>query len=116
VAFANYVYNTAQGGGISTTVSRHTAIAARRTYARFDVQGEVAVSAMWAQSFANPIPGVGARNQYGVETFWNIGRSKRRTAASQPVSGYCQSGPHIHEVTWSQFHMLSLEFSLRISI
>jgi hypothetical protein len=28
---------------------------------------------MWAQSFAKLIPGVGARNQYGVETYWNIG-------------------------------------------
>src|SRR5207248_6915003 len=54
-------------------VSRHTAIAGAAYLRPFDVQGDVAVSAMWAQSFANLIPGVGARNQYGVETFWNIG-------------------------------------------
>jgi hypothetical protein len=69
VAFANYVYNTSEGGGISTTVSRHTAIA-RVAYLRpFDVQGEVAVSTMWAQSLANLIPGAGAGNQYALETF-----------------------------------------------
>jgi carbohydrate-selective porin OprB len=73
VAFANYVYNTAEGGGISTTVSRHTAIAGVAYLRPFNVQGEVAVSAMWAQSFANLVPGIGARNQYGVETYWNIG-------------------------------------------
>jgi hypothetical protein len=73
VAFANYVYNTAQGGGISTTVSRHTAIAGVAYLRPFDIQGEVAVSTMWARSFANLIPGVDARNQYGVETYWTIG-------------------------------------------
>jgi hypothetical protein len=73
VVFANSVYNTAKGGGISTTVSRDTAIAGVAYLRPFDVHGEVAVSAMWARSFANLIPGVGAKNQYGVETYWTIG-------------------------------------------
>lgn len=37
VAFANYVYNTAQGGGISTTVSRHTAITGVAYLRPFDI-------------------------------------------------------------------------------
>jgi hypothetical protein len=73
VAFANYVYNTAQGGGISTTISRDTAVAGVAYLRPFDVQGEIAIGAMWSKSFANLVPGVGARNQYGMETYWNIG-------------------------------------------
>ncbi len=80
VGFANYTYNTAEGGGISTTFSRHTAVAGVAYLRPFGVQGEVAAGATWAQSFANLAPGVGVRNQYGVETYWNIGITPNSTA------------------------------------
>jgi hypothetical protein len=73
VGFANYVYNTAEGGGISTTFSRHTAVAGLAYLRPFGVQGEAAIGFMWARSFADLAPGVGAKNQYGLETYWNIG-------------------------------------------
>jgi carbohydrate-selective porin OprB len=73
VGFANYVYNTAEGGGISTTFSRHTAVAGLAYLRPFGVQGEAAIGFMWSRSFADLAPGVGAKNQYGLDMYWNIG-------------------------------------------
>ena len=98
VAFANYVCNTAKGGGISTTVSRHTAIAGVAYLRPFDVQGEVAVSTMWARSFANLIPGVGARNQFGVETYWTIGVTPN-SSLTHGIQFIFNPAPSIQEVT-----------------
>jgi len=72
VGFASYTYNTAEGGGISTTYTGQTAYAGVAYLRPFDVQGEVALGAMWNQSLPNLIPGVGRRNQYGMESYWNI--------------------------------------------
>jgi carbohydrate-selective porin OprB len=73
VGYANYTYNTAEGGGISTTVSGQTAVAGLALLRPFDVRGEAAMGLMWSQSLPNIIPGVGRKNQYGLETYWNIG-------------------------------------------
>jgi hypothetical protein len=32
----------------------------------------VAIGAMWTKPFEDLIPGVTLRNQYGVQTYWNI--------------------------------------------
>lgn len=72
VGFANYTYNTAQGGGISTTFSGDTAVAGVAYLRPFGIRGEVAVAGMWSQPFKNIFPGSGQRDQYGLETYWNV--------------------------------------------
>ena len=72
VAFANYTYNTARGGGISTTFSDNTAVAGVALLRPFGILGEVAVAGMWTQPFRNIFPGSGQRDQWGVQTYWNI--------------------------------------------
>ena len=72
VAFANYTYNTARGGGISTTFSGNTAVAGVALLRPFGILGEVAVAGMWSQPFRNLFPGSGQRDQWGVQTYWNM--------------------------------------------
>jgi hypothetical protein len=73
VAFANYTYNTAEGGGISTTFSRDMATTGLAYLRPLGVQGEIAAGAVWGQSFANLFaPGMPAKNQYGGEAYWNM--------------------------------------------
>jgi len=68
VAFAAYTYNTARGGGISTTFSGNTAVAGAALVRPFGIRGEVAVAGMWSQPFRNIFPGSGQRDQWGMET------------------------------------------------
>jgi hypothetical protein len=72
VAFASYVHNTARGGGISTTFSSDTITGGVARLRPFGIRGEVAIGAMWTKPFEDLIPGVTLRNQYGVQTYWNI--------------------------------------------
>jgi len=72
VGFASYTYNTAEGGGIGATFTGQTAYAGAAYLRPFDVQGEVALGVMWNQSLPNLVPGVGRRNQYGLESYWNM--------------------------------------------
>jgi hypothetical protein len=72
VGFASYTYNTAEGGGISATVAGQTAVAGVAYVRPFDVRGEVAVGFMLSQSLPNIVPGIGRKDQYGVDTYWNI--------------------------------------------
>lgn len=79
VGFAAYTYNTAQGGGISTTFSGNTAVAGVALLRPFGIVGEAAVAGMWSLPFDNIFPGSGQRAQYGVETYWNIALSPNST-------------------------------------
>jgi hypothetical protein len=72
VGFAAYTYNTARGGGISTTFSGDTAVAGAALLRPFGIRGEAAVAGMWSQPFKDIFPGSGQRDQWGVETYWNI--------------------------------------------
>lgn len=72
VAFGGYTYNQAKGGGISATFQEQVATAGLAYLNPFDLQGEVAVGAMWAQPFDNIFPGSGQRDQYGFETYWRV--------------------------------------------
>ena len=72
VGFAAYTYNTAQGGGISTTFSGNTSVAGVALLRPFGIVGEAAVAGMWSLPFKNIFPGSGQRAQYGMETYWNI--------------------------------------------
>lgn len=72
VGFAAYTYNTARGGGISTTFSGHTAVAGAALLRPFGVRGEAAVAGMWSRPFRDIFPGSGQRDQFGLETYWNV--------------------------------------------
>ena len=69
VAFAAYTYNTARGGGISTTFSGNTAVAGAALLRPFGIDGEVAVAGMWSQPFRDIFPGSGQRQQWGIEFY-----------------------------------------------
>jgi Carbohydrate-selective porin, OprB family len=79
VGFAAYTYNTAQGGGISTTFSGNTAVAGVALLRPFGIVGEAAVAGMWSLPFDNIFPGSGQRAQYGMETYWNIALTPNTT-------------------------------------
>ena len=79
VAFANYTYNTAKGGGISTTFSRNTVVAGVAYLQPFGIRGEVAIAGMWSQPFDNIFPGSGQRDQYGLQGYWNIAMTPNST-------------------------------------
>ena len=89
VAFANYTYNTAEGGGISTTFSRHTAVVGVAYLRPFDVQGEVAVGVMWSQLIPGLLPTVERRSQSGVETSTRYVRI-RASAISRRTSSWLE--------------------------
>lgn len=79
VVFAAYTYNTAQGGGISTTFSGNTAVAGVALLRPFGILGEAAVAGMWSLPFKNILPNSGQRAQYGIETYWNIALTPNTT-------------------------------------
>jgi hypothetical protein len=79
VGFAAYTYNTAQGGGISTTFSGNTAVAGVALLRPFGIIGEAAVAGMWSLPFKNILPNSGQRAQYGIETYWNIALTPNST-------------------------------------
>jgi hypothetical protein len=79
VGFANYTFNTAKGGGISTTFSNNTAVAGVALLRPFGIVGEAAVAGMWSLPFKDLLPGVGQRAQYGMETYWKIGLTPNTT-------------------------------------
>jgi len=74
VGFASYTFNTAQGGGIGGTLSKHTLTAGVAYLNPFAVRGEAAVSLL----YMNPIDEIfegPVRNQYGIEMYWKISLS-----------------------------------------
>jgi porin len=79
VGFANYTYNTARGGGISTTFSGNTAVAGAAFVRPFGILGEVALAGMWSQPFRDIFPGSGQRDQWGIETYWNLAMTPNMT-------------------------------------
>ena len=71
VGFAKYTYNTAQGGGVTGTLSNHTVTAGAAYKNLLNVSGETAIGFL----YMNPIDeifGADARNQMGIETYWRI--------------------------------------------
>ncbi len=72
VLTAGYTYNTAEGGGISTTFAEHTATAAVAYLNPLNIRGEAALGAMWSSPIEDIIPVVDARDQYGLEAYWRM--------------------------------------------
>ncbi len=68
VGFGSYTFNTAEGGGVSVTLARHTVTAGAAYLNLLGIRGEAALGFMWMQSH----PDLGGKNQYGAETYWKI--------------------------------------------
>ncbi|GMG87793.1 hypothetical protein MNKW57_21140 [Biformimicrobium ophioploci] len=71
VGFGGYTYNTAEGGGVSGTVAKHTLAAGAAYLDPFDIQGEAAFSFLYMKPiesiFEEPV-----RDQHGLELYWRI--------------------------------------------
>ena len=71
VGFANYTYNTAEGGGVTGSLANHTATVGVAYQNLASVRGEAAISLLYMnpidEIFAEPV-----RDQYGIETYWRI--------------------------------------------
>lgn len=67
VGFGSYTYNTAEGGGFGTTVTRHAVTAGVAFLYPLSIQGELGLGTIWAQ----PIPDE-LKNQYGLNTYWKL--------------------------------------------
>ncbi|MGS4947269.1 carbohydrate porin [Meridianimarinicoccus sp. RP-17] len=72
VGFGGYTYNTAEGGGISSTLHQHVATAGVAYLNPLQIRGEIAVGAMYARPIKDIIPGLAQRDQYGFETYWRL--------------------------------------------
>ena len=72
VAFGGYTYNTAEGGGISATVTRQLVTAGLAYLNPLNIRGELALGLMWTQPIDNIFPGSGQRNQTGYEVYWRM--------------------------------------------
>ena len=76
VGFANYGYNTAEGGAFGITLGRHGLNVGMALQRPFEIRGEVAVGASWVhpiQQFETGLPDWNnRRDQYAIETYWKI--------------------------------------------
>ncbi len=72
VWFGSYTFNTAEGGGISVSLARHTVTAGGAYLKPLGIKGEAAAGLMWVKPHRDLVPGVKLRNQYGFETYWKI--------------------------------------------
>jgi len=71
VLFASFTYNTAQGGGVSATLSELTTTTGVAYKNPLKISGEAAIGLL----YMNPIEEIfdeEVRNQYGIEMYWRI--------------------------------------------
>ena len=67
VGFANYAYNTSEGGGFNYTNISHAINVGTAYINPLKIEGEVAVGASWASPIED-----GLRDQYGLEAYWKL--------------------------------------------
>jgi hypothetical protein len=67
VAFGNYSYNTAEGGGLGLTNSRHAVNVGGAWLRPFRFNGEIALAGSWAEPIDDTL-----RDQYGLEAYWKL--------------------------------------------
>jgi len=73
VGFGGYTYNTAEGGGISTTTNAHVATAGLAYLNPLNIRGEAALGLMYAKPIDDIFaPLVEERDQYGAEIYWRL--------------------------------------------
>ena len=71
VGFAKYTYNTAQGGGVTGTLSNHTVTAGTVYKNLLNINGETGAGFYYMDPI-DEIFGEDARNQTGIEAYWRI--------------------------------------------
>ena len=71
MGFGSYTFNTAQGGGVSVSLARHTGTAGIVYLKPFEAPGEISLGLMIMSPNQEIFDG-DARTQYGVETYWKI--------------------------------------------
>jgi hypothetical protein len=67
VLFANYTYNTVQGGNFGSTVADHGVTGGLAFLRPFHVRGEWSLGGVWARPINRTL-----RDQGGLETYWKI--------------------------------------------
>ncbi|MCZ6539250.1 MAG: carbohydrate porin [Chloroflexi bacterium] len=77
VAFASYTYNTHEGGGFGTTLSKQVITAGLAVQRPLNVGGEVGVGATWAEPLDDVTLAVvpqrpSPADQWGMEFYWRI--------------------------------------------
>ena len=76
VGFANYGYNTAEGGYFGITLGEHGLNAGVAQQMPFDIRGEIAVGASWSKPIqeleTGPPVWNNRRDQTAVEAYWKI--------------------------------------------
>jgi carbohydrate-selective porin OprB len=72
VAIGGYTYNTAQGGGISTTFSQQVVTAGGAFLNPAKIRGEIGAGFMWSRPINNILPVPSQRDQQGFETYWRL--------------------------------------------
>jgi hypothetical protein len=71
VGFGGYTYNTAQGGGVTGTLSEHTLTVGAAYLNPLNIQGEAAVSLLYMNPIEEIFDGP-VRDQYGLEMYWRM--------------------------------------------
>ena len=73
VGFGGYTYNTAEGGGISTTTNAHVVTAGLAYLNPLNIRGEASLGLMYAKPIDDIFaPLVKERDQYGAEIYWRL--------------------------------------------
>lgn len=70
-AFASYSFNTAEGGGVTGSLSKHTITTGASYKNPFKVRGEASIGLLYMNPF-DEVFGDEARDQYGSEIYWRI--------------------------------------------
>lgn len=67
VGFANYTYNTAEGGGFGITAAEHSVSLGAVLLKPAGVGGEIGVGLAWARPIREVLD-----DQYGAEVYWRL--------------------------------------------
>jgi len=72
VEFASYTFNTAEGGGTSVSLGRHTVTAGAAYLEPFGINGEIGTGLIGLQPHKDLVQGIELRDQKGFEAYWKI--------------------------------------------
>ena len=73
VGFGSYTFNTAEGGGMSSTFARHTVTAGLAALKPVGIRGEIGVGLSWMEAHEDVSLPIGdLRNQTGGEVYWKL--------------------------------------------
>ena len=73
VGFGSYTFNTAEGGGFSSTFARHTVTGGLALLKPAGIRGELGVGLSWMEALEDVTTPIGGlRNQTGGEVYWKL--------------------------------------------